>query len=127
MNAEEYKVKESGQYDSVREYVEKHKTDLNDDDINMYPHPRVGCHHCHGLGREGFDWFSGEPKICRCISSRMYKKGNTEFMSWKEFKTLMLSRVSSRKPKHLTPKSLRRSLGKKLGKYEKLEKTSNDN
>jgi len=109
------------QYESVRDYVEKHKTDLNDDDITMYPKPKGGCKRCYGTGREGFDFFSGEPKICSCIMRRLYSKDITEFMSWKEFKALMLSKAGSRKTRHLTPKRLRRSLGKKVGKYAKLD------
>lgn len=123
----ELKEADKQQYDSIREYVEDHKTELNDDDVTMYPRPRSGCGHCHGIGREGWDWFSGEPVICRCIRHQMAKRNVKEYMTWKEFKELTLSKVdhSSRKTRHLTPKSLRRSLGKKVGKYEKMAIAAN--
>ena len=129
MNDKKYVDAITTNSESVRDYVENHKTDLNDDDVTMYSRPKAGCKHCYGIGREGWDWFSGEPKICRCITKRLYIKTNTKYLTWKEFKELMLTKVdnTTRKPKHLTPKTLRRSMGKHMGKYKKLEAAANGN
>jgi hypothetical protein len=112
-------------YESVSEYVKKNRTKLDDDDVTLYPKPRRGCHYCHGTGKEGYNFYSGEPQICRCILRKLFNPliKTTEFMTWKEFSTLMLSRIpeDSRKTPHVRPKRLRRSLGKKRGKYEKID------
>ena len=118
-------VEKPNGYESVSEYVKKNRTKLDDDDVTLYPKPREGCKYCHGLGREGFNFYSGEPNICRYITRKLFNSRvkTTEFMTWKEFSDLMLSRVpaESRKTPHVRPKSLRRSLGKKRGKYEKID------
>jgi len=112
---------DAGTVNALKELVKP--TELNDDDMTTYPKPKSGCRRCHGTGRMGFNFYSGEPIICTCILNNLTNKSNTNFMSWKEFKDLTTSKVNplGRKTRHLTPKILRRSYGKKVGKYAKLD------
>jgi len=77
-------------------YIQKNKTELVDDDMTMFVHPRKGCGHCYGTGVEGvYDESStrlpGEPCICRCITNKTLKKQpkDTKYMTYGEFRKLM--------------------------------------
>lgn len=56
-----------------QEFINNHKTNINDDDLSMFPRPRSGCRHCSGDGSEGWDVNKEEIILCRCIRNRVMK------------------------------------------------------
>jgi hypothetical protein len=85
--------------DAKEEFINNHKTSLNEDDITMFKAPNKGCKKCHGTGVEGiYDWSSkirpGDVIICRCITNQFGKSfpngtDTTEYLSYGEFRKMM--------------------------------------
>lgn len=56
------------------QFIDEHRTVIQDDDISMFPRPRSGCKHCYGRGYEAFDVERQEALLCRCVRNRLFKE-----------------------------------------------------
>lgn len=77
-----------------RSYLESHKTDIQDEDITMFPKPRKSCNICYGRGFEGALVIPGVGKdimLCRCIKNRIGRKDLSEdkFLTYGEFQSIL--------------------------------------
>lgn len=54
-------------------FINEHKTEVNDDDISMFPRPKKGCKFCNESGSEGWNTKTEEIVLCRCIKNRIMK------------------------------------------------------
>lgn len=60
--------------DAKQKYVDEHRTEINDEDITLFPKPYKSCDHCYGRGVESWDHITKDPNLCRCILNRMGRK-----------------------------------------------------
>jgi hypothetical protein len=58
------------------QFIDSHKTKLEDNDLTIFSVPRKGCHYCHGTGVEGAytndsTKLPGQPRLCRCLTNKL--------------------------------------------------------
>lgn len=71
------------------EFVKEHKTEINDDDLSMFPRPRKSCKHCNESGSEGWNLKTEEIVLCRCIKNRIGRVFDPEkLMTYGELKEM---------------------------------------
>jgi hypothetical protein len=79
--------------DQKKEFIEKHKTELTDDDLTVFSKPRVGCKHCYGRGFKGFYQHNQEIVLCQCLSNLITIHGKmpdtNNRMSYGQFKAML--------------------------------------
>jgi hypothetical protein len=71
-----------------KDFVDTHKTEINDDDLTLFPKPRSGCNHCYGRGNEGWDHITKEIRLCRCIINKFGRK-DVDFMTVSELREVL--------------------------------------
>lgn len=71
-----------------KDFVDTHKTEINDDDLTLFPKPKSDCNHCYGRGNEGWDHITKEIRLCRCIINRFGRK-DVEFMTVSELREVL--------------------------------------
>lgn len=71
------------------QFVEDHKTSINDEDLSMFPRPRPSCKHCYGRGYEGWNATKQEIVLCRCIRNRIFQEFREDkLLSYGELKEI---------------------------------------
>lgn len=54
-------------------FINEHKTEIEDDDLSMFPRPKKSCKFCNESGSEGWNTKTEEIVLCRCIKNRIMK------------------------------------------------------
>lgn len=92
-----------------KEVIEKGKTELKDDDLTFFKHPRKGCNKCYGIGRAGWSASTGEVVLCDCMRrGKLMNADPSEFITVEEFVAIFNVSKPVYPRAHTTPKSLRR-------------------
>lgn len=74
-----------------QEFINNHKTEINDDDLTMIPKPKSSCKHCFGRGFEGSitTAFAGKDiLLCRCMTNRVGREG-IKCLTYGEFRKIL--------------------------------------
>jgi hypothetical protein len=74
--------------DSRQKYIDEYKTKIRSTDMSMFPKPNPNCKYCYGRGVAGWDTFTKESRLCRCILNKMGKK-NVEYLTLGELKSIL--------------------------------------
>lgn len=61
------------QSEAKEAYINDNKTEINADDMTMFPKPRSGCSRCYGRGFIGWNSDTSRTILCTCISNRIGK------------------------------------------------------